>query len=396
MSKTAREEQMATAKQAEAPQVRRDPGGDREHGRRLGGERRSGPALHDPRPRPLRGGRVGASPRPHPGQGRAGVRAEGRRVPQVLVADGDQHRRPEVLPRTHVLPRARALGQADDRPHRRHDRRLGPRGRLLRHGRRGRDLRGRAEGDPGQPVRVLQLARVVQRRIRGQASVLGVLHPLDRGLDGVDPRLDPPRGRHLPRWLGLRRQPLAPALLEGAALEGRLRVRAGLLHARRRRVGRHDQVRRQDAARGEDGRARRRPPGRRGVHLVQGQGGAEGARPRGGGLRHDARLAGLGVDPVPEREQLGARHGRLHGVGHREQGVEPDRAHRRLGRRDEGRARRASPDGRGGVGVRRSGRPVRHDDQQLAHAAEHGADQRVEPVLASTCPSTTAPATSRR
>ena len=55
----------------------------------------------------------------------------------------------------------------------------------------------------------------------------------------------------------------------------------GQLHARRRRLRRHDQVGRQDAARGEDGRPRRRPPGRRGVHLVQGQGGAQGARPRG-------------------------------------------------------------------------------------------------------------------
>ena len=58
--------------------------------------------------------------------------------------------------------------------------------------------------------------------------MLGVLHPLDRGLDGVDPRLDPPRGDHLPRRLGLGRQPLAAALVEGAALEGRLRVRAGV------------------------------------------------------------------------------------------------------------------------------------------------------------------------
>ena len=56
--------------------------------------------------------------------------------------------------------------------------------------------------------------------------MLRVLHPLDRRLDGVDPRLDPPRGHHLPRRLGLGRQPLAAALVEGAALEGRLRVAA--------------------------------------------------------------------------------------------------------------------------------------------------------------------------
>ena len=176
-------------------------------------------------------------------------------------------------------------------------------------------------------------------------------------------------------------EPLPAALLEGAALEGRLRVRAGELHARRRRVRRHDQVGRQDAARGEDGRARRRPPGRRGVHLVQGQGGAQGARPRAGRLRHVPELARLGLDPVPEREQLGSRHGSVHGGGGRGQGVEPHRAHRRLGRRDDRRARPAPPDRRGGVGVRRSGRPVRHDDQLLAHASEHRAHQRVEPVL---------------
>ena len=42
-------------------------------------------------------------------------------------------------------PRARALRQADDRPRRRHDRRLGPQGRLLRLARRRRRLRGRAD-----------------------------------------------------------------------------------------------------------------------------------------------------------------------------------------------------------------------------------------------------------
>ena len=150
------------------------------------------------------------------------------------------------------------------------DRHVGPRGRLLRERRGGADVRGRAEVHPPAPARRLQLAGLVQRRLRGEAAVLGVLHPLDRRLDGVDPRLDPPRGRHLPRRLGLRRQPLEAALLEGAALEGRLRLGPGVVHARRRRLRRDDQVRRQDAARGEDGRPRRRPSRHRGVHLVQG------------------------------------------------------------------------------------------------------------------------------
>ena len=52
--------------------------------------------------------------------------------PVDLVAELHQHRRPEVLPRADRLTRARALGQADDRPRLRHDRRLGSRARLLR------------------------------------------------------------------------------------------------------------------------------------------------------------------------------------------------------------------------------------------------------------------------
>ena len=211
--------------------------------------------------------------------------------------------------------------------------------------------------------------------------MLRLLHPLDRRLDGLDPRLDPARGRHLPRRLRLRRQPVDPPLLEGAALEGRLRLRARLLHARRRRVGRDDQVRRQDAARGEDGRARRRPSRHRRVHLVQGLRGEEGSRPRAGRLRHVARLVRLGVDPVPERQQLRARHRRVHGGRRVRRRLEPDGAHRRRGRRDGQGAQDHQGHGRGGLAVRRSRCAVRHDDQQLAHAPEHEPHQRLEPVL---------------
>ena len=65
-------------------------------------------------------------------------------------------------------------------------------------------------------------------------------------------------------------------LLGRAPLQGWARLRPGQLHARRRRLGRHDQVRRQDPAGGQDGRARRRPPRHRGLHLVQGARGGEG------------------------------------------------------------------------------------------------------------------------
>ena len=45
------------------------------------------------------------------------------------------------------------------------------------------------------------------------------------------------------------------------------------------------------------------------------------------------------------------------------------------------RPRADEPDRRRGLALRRSGRPVRHDDQRLAHLPGVGADQRVEPVL---------------
>ena len=51
----------------------------------------------------------------------------------------------------------------------------------------------------------------------------------------------------------------------------------GQLHAGRRRLGRHHQVRRQDPPRRQDGHPQRRPPRHRGVHLVQGHRGE--ARP---------------------------------------------------------------------------------------------------------------------
>ena len=61
--------------------------------------------------------------------------------------------------------------------------------------------------------------------------------------------------------------------------------------------------------------------------------------------------------------------------------LEPHRPHRRLGRRDDEGAQAAARHRRGRVALRRPGRPVRHDDQRLAHAPEHGPHQRVEPVL---------------
>ena len=79
---------------------------------------------------------------------------------------------------------------------------------------------------PAQPAGGVQLARLVQRRLRGAPAVLGLLHPLGRRHDGVDPRLEHQGGQDLPRRLRLRDQPVEHPRVDGAADQGRHRVRA--------------------------------------------------------------------------------------------------------------------------------------------------------------------------
>ena len=212
-------------------------------------------------------------------------------------------------------------------------------------------------------------------------AVLGVLHPERRRHDGVDPRVEHQGGDDLPRRIGLGHQPVEDPRLDGAAGQGRHRLGAGELHARRRRVGGHDQVRRQDPPGGQDGRPRRRSPRHPRVHSVQGQGGGKGRGPARRRLRHVDRRRGLLLDPVPERQQLGAGDRAVHAGGRERRGLAADRPRDRdADRRADPGARADAGDRRGGVALRRSGRPVRHDDQPVAHVPELGADQRVQPV----------------
>ena len=195
----------------------------------------------------------------------------------------------------------------------------------------------------------------------------------------VDPRLDPARG------LSSATAP-APGSTSAASAPRRsssrraTRLRAGVLHARRRRLRRHDQVGRQDAARGEDGRARHRPPGRRGVHLVQGEGGAQGARPSSRPATTYPSTRPTGFDPVPEREQPvrvtdafleAVVEGKEWNLTARTDGsvVETTDARSLLRQMAEAAWECADPGS------------VRHDDQHLAHAPEHEPHQRLEPVL---------------
>ena len=155
----------------------------------------------------------------------------------------------------------------------------------------------------------------------------------------------------------------------------------GLLHARRRRQRRHDQVRRRHPAGGEDGRARRRPPRHRGVRRDQGARGEQDPRAARRRLRHGPRRSRHHLGAVPERQQLGPGHRRVHEGGRGGDRVRAARPHRQPGDRDRRRARPVRQDRQGGVGVRRSRHPVRRHDQRLAHQPRDRPDHRVQPVL---------------
>ena len=107
-------------------------------------------------------------------------------------------------------------------------------------------------------------------------------------------------------------QPLADPLVEGTARRRRHGVGPGVVHEGLRRVCRRHQVGRQDAPRGEDGHPRRRSPGHRRIHQLQGRGREEGLGAHRCRLRRVVHGPGLLVGLLPELEQQRARDGRIH------------------------------------------------------------------------------------
>ena len=176
------------------------------------------------------------------------------------------------------------------------------------------------------------------------AAGLGLLHPVGRRLDGLDPQLVQGGGLHLQGRLRRRPQPLPHPLLQGAALLRRHGVRPGLLHARRRRVRGHHQVRRRHPPRGQDGRPRRRPPRHRGVRRDQGARGGQDPRAARRRLRHGPRRRRHHLGAVPERQQLGPRHRRVHARGRGRHRVRAARPQDRRGHRDRRRPRAVPQD----------------------------------------------------
>ncbi len=285
--------------------------------------------------RSVRSRGVGVARRPdRQREGREGVRTEGRRGPQVLVADRHQRRGFEVFPRRARHAAARDVGSPADRPGRRLDGRLGQGGWLLRLRGERRDLPCRARAHPAQPVCLLQLAGLVQRRNRGPAAVLGLLHQLGRGHHAVDPRPCQDRGHALQVRLGHRLEPLFAALVARESRRRRNRFGPGLVHEGLRRLRRRDQERRQDPPRGEDGHPERRASGHPGLHPLQGDRGAQGLdadrRRLSGRLQRLRRR--LRLDRLPERQPLGACHRRVHEGGHRGPRLDYPRGARTAGR----------------------------------------------------------------
>ena len=221
------------------------------------------------------------APTPSPGR---------RRVPGQLVAERHQHRRPEVLPRHPRHRRARDVAEPGDRPRRRHDHAWG-----VQDGYFTDEAEGAAFRDELKYILVTQRAafntpvwfNIGVQGVPQQASacfILAVEDTMDGILnwyreEGIIFKGGSGSGINLSN---IRSSVRAP--------EGRRhRQRPGELHARRRRVGGHDQERRQDPPRRQDGHPQRRPPRRRGVHLVQGHRGAQGARAARRRLRHGPR-----------------------------------------------------------------------------------------------------------
>ena len=155
-----------------------------------------------------------------------------------------------------------------------------------------------------------------------------------------------------------------------AARRRRHGVRPGVLHEGLRRLRRRHQERRQDAPRGQDGHPQRRPPGHPRVHPLQGDEEKKAWALIDAGYDAVVQRRGLLVGLLPEREQLGPRHRRVHEGGGRTTARGPTRAVR------DGQAdghlpgARAVPrDRRGGAPVRRPGHAVRHHDQRAGTPA---------------------------
>ena len=162
-----------------------------------------------------------------------------------------------------------------------------------------------------------RVGRVPHQQRRGPQ----LLHPLRRGLHGVDPRLEHQGGEHFRGGSGSGinlskiRGSMEPLSKGGTASGWSPSCAAPARWAGTiKSGGKH-------APGGQDGRARRRPSRHPRLHLVQGQGGGQGRGPARRRLQHVDRRRRLHLDPVPEREQLGPGDRRVHAGGRERRGL---------------------------------------------------------------------------
>ena len=222
---------------------------------------------------------------------------------------------------------------------------------------------------------------------------LGLLHPERAGQHGRHHGAGPQRGHALQVRLGHGHRPLHAALAPREALRRRKALGPAVVHAGLRPDRGRGQERRQDPPGRQDAVDQGLASRRDGVHRVQEPRGEEGPHAGRAGLRS---AGGLRHGALPERQPLGPPERRVHAGRRGRQAVDHALGHRS----EQGRAELSGPrdvhqDGPVGLVLRRSGRAVRHDDQPLAHLPELGPHQRQQSVLASTCSSTTRPATWR-
>ena len=170
--------------------------------------------------------------------------------------------------------------------------------------------------------------------------------------------------------------------------------RPGQLHEGLRRLRRRHQVRRQDPTGREDGHPQRGPSRHRAVHRLQARGGEEGLGADRRRLRRELqRRRGVRIGLLPELEQLRARDRCLHGGGRAGRGLDHARHHHRRAGRDGQGPLPDEQDGGGRLGLRRPGDPVPRQHQPMAHQSPTRRRSTPATRAASTCTSTTRPAT---